>query len=171
LGWPLPDVSKLSCFGSIAAAKNCITQFFGYTQFAASGAYAGKGHNGTDFRADVGTPVFAASNGVVADTGDTDAGCRGASYGKWILVKHTNNLSTIYSHLSQINVSPGDPVSRGTRIALSGKSGYATGPHLHFGLFATQGVSIQSIRSKVCGTLMTLPIAAVNAYLNPLDYL
>jgi len=171
LGWPLPDISKLSCFGSIAAVKNCITQFFGYTEFAASGAYAGKGHNGTDFRADVGTPVYATSGGLVAGTGDTDVGCRGVSYGKWILIKHTNNLSTIYAHLSQINVLPGDNVSRGTRIALSGKSGYATGPHLHFGLFATQGVSIQPLRSKVCGTLMTLPIAATNAYLNPLDYL
>ncbi len=171
IGWPVPDLSKQSCFGSIAAAKNCITQFFGYTQFAAAGNYNGKGHNGVDFRADIGTPIFSVSGGVVTGTGDTDAGCRGVSYGKWILIEHTNNLSTIYAHLSQINVSPGTPVSRGTRIALSGKSGYATGPHLHFGLFATQGVSIQSIRSKVCGTLMTLPIVAINAYLNPLDYL
>lgn len=171
LGWPLPDITKQSCFSSFTAVKNCVTQFFGYTSFAAAGGYAGKGHNGADFRADVATPVFAAVNGVVAGTGDTDVGCRGASYGKWILIKHTNNLSTIYAHLSQIDVLSGDNVSRGTRIALSGKTGYATGPHLHFGLFATQGVSIQSIRSKVCGTMMTLPIAAINAYLNPLDYL
>ena len=171
LGWPLPDVSKQSCFGSVLAALNCITQFFGYTEFAAAGNYNGKGHNGVDFRADIGTPVFAANNGTIDGIGDTDVGCRGASYGKWILIRHPNNLSTMYAHLSQISVSPGDTVSRGDRIALSGKTGYATGPHLHFGLFATQGVSIQSIRSKVCGRMMTLPIAAINAYLNPLDYL
>ena len=171
LGWPLPDVSKQSCFSGIASALNCITQFFGYTDFAAAGNYAGNGHNGIDFRADVGTPVFAAENGVVKGTGDTDVGCRSASYGKWILLEYPDNLSTIYGHLSQINVSPGDAVSRGARIGLSGKTGYATGPHLHFGLYASKGVSIQSIRSKVCGRMMTLPIAAINAYLNPLDYL
>ena len=171
LGWPLSDIAKQSCFGSISAALNCITQFFGYTEFAAAGNYNGKGHNGVDFRADVGTPVFTAADGLVAGIGDTDGACRGASYGKWILITHNNNLSTIYAHLSQINVSLGQSMERGSRIALSGKTGYATGPHLHFGLFATQGVSIQSIRSRVCGTLMTLPIAAINAYLNPLGYL
>lgn len=171
LDWPLPNVSKQSCFSSLTAAKNCITQFFGYTSFAAAGGYNGNGHNGVDFRADIGTPIFAADGGTIEATGDTDIGCRGASYGKWILIRHNNNLSTIYAHLSQINVSSGEQVSRGQRIALSGKTGYATGPHLHFGLYATAGVSIQSIRSRVCGRMMTLPIAATNAYLNPLDYL
>ena len=171
LAWPLPDISKESCFSALNIVKNCITQFFGYTEFAAAGNYAGKGHNGVDFRADIGTPVFAAGDGLVEGTGDTDIGCRGASYGKWILIRHPNNLSTIYAHLSQINLTPGEQVSRGARIALSGKTGYATGPHLHFGVYASMGVSIQSIRSKVCGRMMTLPIAAINAYLNPLDYL
>lgn len=171
LDWPLPSVSKQSCFTSLITVKNCITQFFGYTSFAAAGGYNGSGHNGVDFRADIGTPVFAADAGTIEATGDTDIGCRGASYGKWILIRHNNNLSTLYAHLSQVNVSSGEQVSRGYRIALSGKTGYATGPHLHFGLFATAGVSIQSIRSRVCGRMMTLPIAATNAYLNPLDYL
>ncbi len=171
LGYPLPDVSKQSCFTSVSAALNCITQFFGYTEFAAAGNYNGKGHNGVDFRADIGTAVLSTEAGTITGIGDTDAGCRGASYGKWVLIQHPNNLSTLYAHLSQINVASGQRVARGERIALSGKTGYATGPHLHFGVYATQGVSIQSIRSKVCGTLMTLPIAAINAYLNPLDYL
>lgn len=171
IGWPLPEVSKESCFSSLMAVKNCITQFFGYTQFAAAGAYNGKGHNGVDFRAEIGTPIFTADSGIIEATGDTDIGCKGASYGKWILIHHPNNISTMYAHLSQVNVSSGQQVTRGDRIALSGKTGYATGPHLHFGLFATMGVSIQSIRSKVCGRMMTLPVAALNAYLNPLDYL
>jgi murein DD-endopeptidase MepM/ murein hydrolase activator NlpD len=50
-------------------------------------------------------------------------------------------------------------------------TGYATGPHLHFTVFATQGVQIQDIRSRVCGRMMTLPVGALNSYLNPLDYL
>lgn len=171
LGWPLVDLSKESCWSSIAAAKNCITQFFGYTSFAAVGGYGGKGHNGADFRADVGTPLLAVEKGIVTDVGDTDVGCRGASYGKWILIKHPNNLSTLYAHLSHVSVRAGQEITRGLRIGLTGKSGYATGPHLHMSVFATQGVSIQSIKSKVCGRMMTLPIAATNAYLNPLDYL
>ena len=170
LGWPLEQLSKALC-ATAGSGQNCITQFFGYTSFAMAGNYAGKGHNGVDFRADVGTPLYAADSGTITDTGDTDIGCRKASYGKWILISHPNNLSTLYGHLSQISVSKGDQVARGSRIGLTGKTGYATGPHLHLSVFATQGVSVQSIRSKVCGRMMTLPIAATNAYLNPLDYL
>lgn len=173
LGWPLPNIVLAQCrttFGQ-DAATNCITQYFGYTSFAAIGAYQGKGHNGMDFRADIGTSVLAAESGEIAGTGDTDAGCRGASYGKWILIKHPDNLSTLYGHLSSIDVSPGQTVQRGERIAYSGKTGYATGPHLHFTVFATQAVRIDSIVSRVCGRTMTLPIGALNGYLNPLDYL
>ena len=135
------------------------------------GSYGGKGHNGVDFRAENGTPVQSTEAGIVQGVGDTDTGCRRASYGKWILVKHENNLSTLYAHLSAISVSQGQTIKRGERIGLSGQSGYATGPHLHFGVYASQAVTIEAIRSQVCGRLMTLPLSAVNGYLNPLDYL
>lgn len=172
LGFPLPDAAPESCWKNGGTnGKNCITQFFGNTDFARRGGYDGKGHNGMDLRADVGTPVLAGEGGAVEQTGDTDQGCRGASYGKWILIRHSNNLSTLYAHLSAVSVSPGQNVGRGERIGFSGRSGYATGPHLHFTVFATQAVRIESIRSKVCGRMMTLPIAALNGYLNPLDYL
>ncbi len=172
LGYPLPETALVSCWRPNGVTlKNCVTQFFGDTDFARAGGYDGKGHNGADFRADVGTPVFSAERGSVEAVGDTDVGCRRASYGKWILIRHPNNLSTLYAHLSAVSVSSGQEVDRGTRIALSGRSGYATGPHLHFTVFATQAVRIESIRSKVCGRMMTLPIAALNGYLNPLDYL
>lgn len=178
LGWPLPEVSLKSCWNGGEAIKNCVTQFFGYTSFARAGGYGGRqGHNGMDFRASIGTPVFAAENGVVAATGDTDLSCRGASYGKWILIKHPNNLSTLYGHLSQIGVSAGQKTDKDERIGLSGRTGYATGPHLHFTLFATQAVEIRTIKSKVCGRDMILPFAGsdptsgVQGYLDPLDYL
>ncbi len=178
LGWPLPEISLQSCWNGGEAIKNCVTQFFGYTSFALAGGYGGKqGHNGMDFRANVGTPVLASENGMVAATGDTDLGCRGASYGKWILIRHPNNLSTLYAHLSQISVAAGQEVKREERIGLSGKTGYATGPHLHLTLFATQAVEIRTIKSRVCGRDMTLPFAGndaasgVQGYLNPLDYL
>jgi len=171
LGWPLSKIFLISCGENSGKTENCITQFFGYTQFAATGGYNGKGHNGVDFRASFGTPVFSAEKGTVQAVGDTDIGCRGASYGKWILIRHNNGLSTLYAHLSGINVSAGQEVSRGERIGFSGSSGYATGPHLHFTVFASQAVEITSLRSRVCGRLMVLPLAPINGYLNPLDYL
>jgi murein DD-endopeptidase MepM/ murein hydrolase activator NlpD len=173
LAWPLPNLALSACTTTFRQNSliNCITQFFGNTAFAAAGAYNGKGHNGADFRAEIGTPVLAADAGTVTGVGDTDAGCRRASYGKWVLIRHASNLSTLYTHLSAIGVTAGEQVSRGSRIGYSGMTGYATGPHLHFTVFATQGVQIQDIRSRVCGRMMTLPVGALNSYLNPLDYL
>lgn len=158
LGWPLPD-------------PIFVTQYFGNTEFARGGAYGGKGHNGVDFRAANGTAVFAAERGTVRATGDTDLTCRRVSYGKWILVDHPNNLSTLYAHLSLAKVSAGDAVNRGMLIAYSGTTGYATGPHLHLSVLARQAVEVIDYRSKVCGTIMTLPISPTSGYLNPLDYL
>ncbi|MBI3442210.1 MAG: peptidoglycan DD-metalloendopeptidase family protein [Candidatus Sungbacteria bacterium] len=179
LAYPLPNVVSASCGSNIIADENCITQYFGYTPFAASGAYSGKGHNGVDFRASVGTPVLAAGSGVVVATGDTDAQCPRASYGKWILVRHNNNLSTIYGHLSEIYISTGQTVNSGQRMALSGRTGYATGPHLHLTVALTQAVQVTSFPANTCGkrrdiTLPVIgsdPVSGISGYLNPLNYL
>lgn len=160
LKWPL---------GSIR-----ITQYFGNTAFATANPmlYSGNGHNGVDFKAAIGTPVMASKEGVVAGVGNTDQSCNGVSYGKWALIKHSNNLSTLYAHLSIIKVSSGQPVETGQLVGYSGDTGYATGPHLHFGVFASEGVEIKSYKSKICNTNMILPIKSKNnAYLNPLSYL
>ncbi len=148
-----------------------ITQYFGNTAFAKSGAYNGQGHNGVDFRAGIGTPIKAALSGIIKKTGDTDRTCRGTSYGKWILIEHNNGLSTLYAHLSLIRVSEGQDVAVGEVIAYSGATGYATGPHLHLTVFATQGVQIVTHPSRVCGGSYLLPVANPGAYLNPLLYL
>ncbi len=172
LGYPLPDVSLASCGTAGVRAENCLTQHFGYTEFARAGGYGGiHGHNGVDFRAVIGTPALSAESGTIVGVGDTDVGCRGASYGKWVLIRYDNHLATIYAHLSSINTSTGARVVRGTVIGYSGATGYATGPHLHFGLYAAEAVQIQTIQSKVCGRSMTLPIAPVNGYLDPERYL
>ena len=159
LAWPLDKIK--------------ITQYFGNTPFATANpqVYPKGGHNGIDLRASIGTPVKAAEDGIVKDIGDTDLGCPGASYGKWILIEHPNNLSTMYAHLSLIKVKPGQGVARGQIIGYTGNTGYCTGPHLHFGVFATQAVKITNYRSKICGTLMKLPMVAPDGYLNPLSYL
>ena len=128
--------------------------------------YNGYGHNGVDFRASIGTPVKAALTGVVKGIGDTDQVCPGASYGRWILLEHFNGLSTLYAHLSLIKISEREPVATGAVIGYSGATGYATGPHLHFTVYATQGVQVANRQSKVCGGTYRMPIADPKAYLN-----
>lgn len=160
LVWPLDNVR--------------ITQYFGNTEFAQSGAYNGSGHNGIDFGVAVGTPIYSASDGVVMGTGDTDIACKAASYGKWVLIKHNNGLATLYGHLSSINVSTGQTVGIREQIGLSGNTGYSTGPHLHFTVVAADAVKIfgpTEYKSRTCGTYMVMPYAPTNAYLNPLNYL
>jgi len=149
-----------------------ITQVFGDTAFSrTTTAYNGNGHNGVDFGAPIGTPARASLDGFVSGTGDTDLVCPGASFGKWVFVQYPNGLSTIYAHLSLIKVSPGDPVYAGEVIGYTGLTGFTTGPHLHYGLYATQGSKIMSYKSKVCKGTYTMPVADLQAYLNPLSYL
>ena len=83
-------------------------------------------HYGVDIRVPVGTPVLAAAEGTVLWTG------AGEISGKAIIVKHEPTLATFYFHLSRVDVEKGQPVKRGDRIGLSGKTGNATSPHLHF---------------------------------------
>lgn len=149
-----------------------ITQYFGNTAFAKSGAYNGSGHNGVDFGTPVGTKVKAILDGTVVDTGDTDFACPGASYGKWVLIQHSNGLASLYAHLSLAKTSKGASVSTGDIIGYSGNTGYSTGPHLHLTVLAAAAVKVENRPSKVCGgRIYTIPVAALNAYLNPMDYL
>jgi len=170
---PLPDVSYLSCWDGGGDHKNCLTQTFGNTPFASANpqVYNGKGHNGVDFRATTGTPVHAALSGIVEGTGNTDVQSGCYSYGKWILIKHANGLATLYAHLSTINVSKGQAVATGDTVGLSGNTGYSTGPHLHFTVYASQGVRIQQFSNSVNCKNVSIPIAPLDAYLNPLSYL
>lgn len=159
LSWPLSKIR--------------ITQYFGNTPFATANPqiYNGKGHTGVDFAASIGTPVLASASGVVSGVANTDIvrGCY--SYGKWIMVEHPNGLSTLYAHLSLQTVKKGDTISRGQVIGYSGNTGYTTGPHLHFGVYATQGVRITLFENSKNCKGATVPLADPRAYLNPLSYL
>lgn len=152
--------------------KITITQYFGDTAFSRqTTAYNGKGHNGVDFAASRGTRVKAALDGVVTGTGDSDLvpGCY--SYGRWVLIQHNNGLSTLYAHLSVISVAAGQQVQTGSVIGYSGNTGYTTGPHLHFGVYVTQGVKIvKYVSSRSCKNAI-IPVADLKAYLNPMEYL
>lgn len=139
-----------------------VTQGYGSTSFAAS-QYRSKWHNGIDIGAPIGTPVYAAEDGTVAAVGNEDLYCPRAAYGRFIVINHNNNLTTLYGHLSRQIVIAGDTVKRGQLIGYVGKTGWATGPHLHFTVFAQATYYLRSSRS--CG-----PIPQ-GGDLNPLTYL
>ena len=88
------------------------------------------GNNGVDFGANIGTPVYAALDGVVTLTRGGDSWNGG--YGNYIVIKHNNGTQTLYAHLSNISINKGQNVERGQVIGKSGNSGQSTGPHLHF---------------------------------------
>jgi len=83
-------------------------------------------HKGVDYAAPTGTPVRTIGDGVVQFAGVQNG------YGKVIYVKHRGHNSTVYAHLSRINVKVGDNVMQGETIGAVGMTGVATGPHLHF---------------------------------------
>lgn len=84
-------------------------------------------HNGIDIPVGKCTPVMAAADGVVVTVG-----CEPQGWGNYIMVDHGNGHATLYAHLSEFKVAPGQVVKRGHVIALSGNTGRSTGPHLHF---------------------------------------
>lgn len=148
-----------------------LTQRFGKTVDSVR-LYAAGTHNGIDFGAAVGTPIKAAGDGTVIGVGDTDVVCRGASYGRWVMIKHGNGLSTMYAHFDLIKVSVGQSVTVGQVIGYSGNTGYSTGPHLHFALFVSSATQIVNLPSKSCpGAVFRIPAAPANAYLDPQAYL
>ncbi|HWT54546.1 MAG TPA: M23 family metallopeptidase [Rhodocyclaceae bacterium] len=83
-------------------------------------------HEGVDFPAQIGTPIYAAAAGIVTNVEQHP------QYGNMVEIDHGNDISTRYAHTSQIFVQPGALVKRGQKIAAVGTTGRSTGPHLHF---------------------------------------
>ncbi|MFZ2854277.1 MAG: peptidoglycan DD-metalloendopeptidase family protein [Rhodocyclaceae bacterium] len=83
-------------------------------------------HSGLDVAVPSGTPIKASASGRVLAVDDYFFN------GKTVFVDHGNGLITMYCHLERPEVQAGDPVSKGQRLGLSGKSGRASGPHLHW---------------------------------------
>jgi murein DD-endopeptidase MepM/ murein hydrolase activator NlpD len=101
-----------------------ISSEFGMRLHPVTGVW--KLHAGTDFQAAIGTPLRAASDGVVATV------TWHATGGLMVVVDHAGGIQTWFLHLSQALVAPGAPVVGGQVIALSGGTGVGTGPHFHF---------------------------------------
>ncbi len=156
LSWPLDNIFVTQEFGAKTGPHRTYTS----------------GHSGTDFRARTPLPVKSMAEGVVREIGDTDTSCPGASFGKWIFIEYNNGLSSTFGHLSLIRVKEGQRVKRGELVGYSGGTGRVTGPHLHVSLYVSSAVSVQTVPSVSClGRILKQPVAAINAYLDPMYYL
>jgi murein DD-endopeptidase MepM/ murein hydrolase activator NlpD len=113
--WPMP--------------KGQITQGFGPSQLSFEPAFAGFAHfhTGVDIAGPENDPVLAADDGRVVQAATGSSG-----YGNYVVVGHASGISTLYGHLSELLVKPGDQVKQGDAIGLEGSTGYSTGPHVHF---------------------------------------
>lgn len=114
--WPLPEGSYSQPFSD--------GQKFGMRVHPVTRVY--KLHSGLDFAAPAGTPIMAASDGVVSVSG------WGGAWGQQVIVDHGGGVQTRYAHASRLLVDVGDTVTAGQTIALVGTTGYSTGNHLHF---------------------------------------
>src|SRR4051794_26710865 len=109
-----------------AARPKAVVPVAGARLSSGFGARWGTLHAGTDFAAPIGTPEYAAADGVVLEAGPA------SGFGLAVYIQHDNGDVTVYGHMEQILVSPGQVVRAGDTIALLGNRGESTGPHLHF---------------------------------------
>ncbi len=101
-----------------------ITSEYGYRVHPITGAYSM--HGGIDISAVKGTPIFSAYDGKISKVGYSN------SYGHYVIIEHSGNLSTLYAHCSKVISKEGDVVNKGDKVALVGNTGRSTGSHLHF---------------------------------------
>jgi murein DD-endopeptidase MepM/ murein hydrolase activator NlpD len=107
----------------------------GYAQTPAGHDYLYyDGHDGYDYALTY-EPVAAAAPGIVKSAGWLDPNCHTCLSGLTIEINHGNGLESFYGHLSRIDVVKGQRIRRGQVIGISGMTGTATGPHLHFGIY------------------------------------
>jgi murein DD-endopeptidase MepM/ murein hydrolase activator NlpD len=139
-----------------------ITQGYGKTSFSKN--YSSGKHNGVDFGVKYG-PVYAGKGGKVVAVGSCYAGGRWYAYGRWIAIDHGDGLVTLYGHLSKQSVSKGDTVKEGDKIGTSGNTGYSTGPHLHFSVFAENTFDVTE------STIVKGLMIPTGGSVNPMRYL
>jgi murein DD-endopeptidase MepM/ murein hydrolase activator NlpD len=110
-------------------------------------------HNGVDYAAPTGTPVRTVGNGTVDFAGWQNG------YGNVVEIRHSNDRSTLYAHLSRIDVKKGQRVDQGARIGAVGSTGWSTGPHLHFE-FRVNGDHHDPLKIAKASEALTLPATA-----------
>ena len=108
-------------------ARGPLSSYFGYRDDPLTGVR--RFHAGIDIVVNSGTPVRAAMDGSVSDSGYN------ANYGNYIILNHAGGYQTLYGHLTSASAAVGEKVAQGAVVGISGNTGYSTGPHVHFGLF------------------------------------
>lgn len=122
--WDLPSRGRLSTGFGVRRLRN--------------GRPVGR-HHGADISAAAGVPINAPAAGVIALTGTFP------KYGKCVVVDHGAGVTSLYLHMSRIDVKKGAPVDKGDRLGLIGSTGASTGPHLHWGVYAC-GRAVQPLQ-------------------------
>jgi murein DD-endopeptidase MepM/ murein hydrolase activator NlpD len=160
-GWFDPSKPEQHIEGFEQPVRGRVTSPFGYRIHPI--LRFGRFHDGVDYGAAWGSPVFAAADGVV-----TRAGWSGG-YGRQVRLAHPNGVVTSYAHLSRILAAPGTRVQRGQLIGLVGSSGFSTGAHLHFEVRrAGQPVDPATFRPAGVERISATDLAALRARLEQL---
>lgn len=100
------------------------------------GARWGSTHYGLDIANDIGTPVYAVTDGTVLESGPADG------FGQWVRVQQDDGTIGVFGHVDQSFVTPGQQVRAGEQIATVGNRGQSSGPHLHYEVWASDGTKI-----------------------------
>jgi murein DD-endopeptidase MepM/ murein hydrolase activator NlpD len=103
------------------------------------GARWGTFHWGIDLANAIGTPIVAAADGVVVESGPA------SGFGLWVRIRHADGMITVYGHINRSLVVQGQRVRAGQEIAEMGNRGNSTGPHLHFEVWNAAGQKINPI--------------------------
>lgn len=121
--------SRIALAESLTPSRSIVSRFTWPIRGTMTSKYGWRDsgfHHGLDIAGNLGDPVQAAAGGVVSCTGYISL------YGNTVIIDHSDGKQTLYAHLNQIKVKPGDRVARGSIIATVGSTGRSTGPHLHF---------------------------------------
>ncbi len=154
----LPSRSKADLRMPVDAVR--LTQGYGKTSF--SYVYRSGRHNAWDLALKNGkSAIRAAGDGKVIATGNMGR----YGYGRWAAVNHGNGLVTFYAHMRSVKVRSGSKIKKGDKIGIMGSTGFSTGTHLHFTIYAANTFSIVN-SSKVKG--LKIP---TGASVNPGRYL
>src|SRR3989338_265564 len=155
LGWPISSEWVLKSYNP-TQPYGCLTTSWARRSYPP--CPGGGFHNGLDYAAPLGAPILAAENGTVVARGNAPY-----AYGLWLVIRHENGLLTAYTHMSNYAAQVGQSIKRGETIGYMGSSGFSTGSHIHFMVYAPDTFIIK--QSSLSGTL---PIGAT---LNPAEWL
>src|SRR5581483_1646245 len=123
-------------------------------------------HQGVDFGAPIGTPIFAAGNGTIEEIGEKNG------YGNYIKLRHNSSYETAYAHISRFasGMKRGTKVKQGQVIAYVGETGRATGPHLHFEVLINgQHVNPSTVKTVAADKLAGTDLKAFRAQVASID--